>query len=332
MQQQSFDFSQRGHQLRLLDRVQLPSCRHGSRQVSGAACKAVLKAIDSCIGLDPCWQMAIARLMEICQLSRATVNTALAVLARERVVEITHLHQRVDGNLVQLPSRYRIVWSNLADFDRPAVSPVETPRAPEVVATVRESSTEPGRLSVSRGSAQCEPGVSSAGAGGQLSVSRRSAQCEPLPVQALTRTHQPPSASARADTGRQRRCLPGWLTGELITTAVRDRDRDTLQRIVTAVAPDSARAGLATLFDASTARSPAGLLAWRMAESLLTQDEVSPAAWRWAGQILSHVTPEQSCPCPVCGSVPGDRTGCDRCRPRDRQSIPARGLSAADVR
>lgn len=35
--------------------------------------------------------------------------------------------------------------------------------------------------------------------------------------------------------------------------------------------------------------------------------------------------------CGICGASPADRSGCDACRPRDRSTIPSRGLTAAEL-
>ena len=143
--QSEFDFSTRGHRLRCLERVQFPSGQHGNRRVSGNAIKTVLRAIDDCIGSDESWVISIDRLISQTQLSRSTIKTAIAVLGDWLVLSVSSRHELLNGNPVQLPSRFRIVWSNLPDFLPVADSVKEQPRTPQIVESERVSApTEPG--------------------------------------------------------------------------------------------------------------------------------------------------------------------------------------------
>lgn len=116
--QREFDFTVRGHQLQLLDKVRFSS-RKASRM------KAVLKAVDSCLGNDPSWVIPLSRLCEITGYGRATVSRAVTDLAGECVLIVTD-RTGPAGN--QLASRFQISWANLVDF-LPCAKPVnESPR------------------------------------------------------------------------------------------------------------------------------------------------------------------------------------------------------------
>lgn len=151
--QKRFDFSRRGGQLQILERVRLPF---------PASRKAVLKAIDDAIGKDSEWTISLARMARAAGLSKGTVSKAVADLASLNLIDVQDRYRRTaEGGVERLPSTFRIVWSNLPDFI-PEVNPEPVASDGSVVFVQRrcDASGESGSGVFQGGVSETQGGVS----------------------------------------------------------------------------------------------------------------------------------------------------------------------------
>ena len=102
--QTSFDYSMRGHRLRLLNRIVLPTMA----STSPAAMTAVLAALDDHARDDPTCRLRVATIAQDKKLGERSIYRALAALESLGLLERTYTGRS---------SRYRIIWSRVADFD-----------------------------------------------------------------------------------------------------------------------------------------------------------------------------------------------------------------------
>jgi hypothetical protein len=186
--QPEFDFSSRGERLRLLSRCRLPNSRS----------KAVLQALDDAIGKDGSWCVSLARIVERTGLSRRTVQRAIDDLEELVLVEVSSRYSRTGEAVVRLPSRFRIVWSNLADFDPRAFIVEETADGPVEIERPRRGGA--GGVSVAPGCGQDVRGVVSGSPGGGVSVAPGCGQGGTVPAQSPAQSRpNPPPASGKGD-------------------------------------------------------------------------------------------------------------------------------------
>lgn len=183
--QKELDFSSRGERLRLLSRCRLPTSRS----------KAVLQAIDDAIGSDSSWCISIARIVERTGLSRRTVQRGIDDLEELLVVEVSSRFEKNGGSVVRLPSRFRIVWSNLVDFDPRRVIVEETSDGPVEIERPRRRGA--GGVTAAAGWCQRGGGVVSQSPGGSVSVAPGSGRdgLVPAPSPAQSRPTPPPASS-----------------------------------------------------------------------------------------------------------------------------------------
>lgn len=166
-------YGSRHQQLTLLRQIKLPSKKAHNRPVRGATAKNVLKAIDATINKNASYWIPISDLVESTGLSESTVSSAVAVLKELVIIDVTHRYEVRGNKRKQLPSRFRIIWSNLPDFVPAKV--VEDEPLPVIVEG--DEPTQP-PLSMSPPGPQSEGGVASVGKGGGLSLRGGGSQTE----------------------------------------------------------------------------------------------------------------------------------------------------------
>ena len=312
--QMELDWSVRGNQLRTLAKCVLPSITHGSRQTSGASLKAVLRGLDDCIGSGVEYRVSLARLCEQSGRSRGTVSAALAGLASMSLIDVRDNFEVLDGRASQTFSTYRIFWSNVTDFVPAAPLQQQTARAPQSVSVTRRigQRTEMGGLSLRRGGSQSET----------LTAPSR-------PLTANT----PPTSAPPVSRGK---VFGTWFNNETLTQAVARVDLKPIQRAFAETAlsetqsagvADDLRAFAATCYDVRDAKSPVGVLAYRVRESAITREAVSESAWKWAGKLLGQTPsnqPTQPADCWLCATRGHHEPTCDVCGTKPH-SAPVRG-------
>lgn len=221
MAQRKFDWTVRGDRLRMLEKVRLPLA---------ASRMSVLRAIDDCIGKDPAWTIPISRLATSTNLSRATVSRSIGDLARLGVIDVEDNFRKKSGGVgvQRLPSRFRVIWSNLVDFV-PGQSDAELAADPELMTVRRGFQAEE-----SGGVLQCEPGVLQCEPGGVAVWGEGSTHSEAHYSRPVTRPTPVPSPPTEPGNGEGTGVVSGggvrllWrevvAAPERLREAVRKRD------------------------------------------------------------------------------------------------------------
>ena len=189
IKQKELDFSTRGERLRLLSRCQLPTSR----------AKAVLQAIDDAIGSDDSWCISLQRIQQRTGLSRRTVQRGIDDLEALFLIEVNHRFSKTGATVVRLPSRFRIGWANLVDYDPAAAVIEKTNEGPVEVETPRRRCA--GGVTTAPGCGHGDRGVVSPRHQGGVTTAPGCGHDDHLPAQSLpkSRPNPPPASDGQGD-------------------------------------------------------------------------------------------------------------------------------------